>query len=60
MWQKLINYVKLSRLELKHVNWPTRRQLGAFTVTVILASVGVAALLGGADVVFSNLLKLAF
>ncbi len=57
---KVKDYLLETKAELKHVNWPTRRQLGAFTVTVILASVGVAALLGGADVVFSNLLKLAF
>ena len=45
----LIQYIKETQVELKHVSWPTRRQAIAFTVVVILVSVGVALYLGLLD-----------
>lgn len=53
----LINYIRDTRGELKHVSWPTRRQAIVFTLVVILISVGTAVLLGFFDLLFSLILK---
>ncbi len=57
---KLSEYVKDTRAEMAHVNWPSRQQTVRFTVLVIIVSVIVAALLGLSDFVFSKLLTLLF
>lgn len=56
----LINYIKETKAEMSHVNWPTKEQTIRFTILVILTSVAVAAVLGIADFVFSRLLTLLF
>jgi preprotein translocase subunit SecE len=50
----LINYIKETRTELKHVSWPTRRQAIAFTLIVIAISLGTAIFLGFFDFIFSK------
>lgn len=55
-WQRLINYLKETRLELKHVNWPTRKVALNFTFLVIGISLAVAAYLGIFDKIFTSLL----
>ncbi len=57
MFQKLIDYLKGTKAELKQVNWPTRRQTLNFTLLVIGISLFVAAVLGGADKLFSYLIQ---
>ncbi len=57
---KFTEYVKDTRAEMTHVNWPTRQQTVRFTVMVIVVSLIVAALLGLSDFVFSKLLTLLF
>jgi preprotein translocase SecE subunit len=54
----IITYLTETRAELKHVNWPTRRQTIVFTATVIGLSLAVAILLGFFDTIFNALLKL--
>lgn len=54
---KIIDYIKGTRAELKHVNWPTRGQAIGYTVIVILFSVIVAVLLGAFDLLFSGILQ---
>lgn len=54
------NYVKETQAEMKHVNWPSRRETGRFTIMVIIVSLTTAILLGVADFVFSKLLTLLF
>jgi preprotein translocase subunit SecE len=53
-----INYIKETKAEMSHVNWPTKNQTVNFTLLVIGVSVLVAALLGLFDFVFSRLLTL--
>ena len=53
----LVNYIKSTRAEMKHVTWPTRGQAIAFTVIVILISIAVAAFLGFFDFLFTSALK---
>ncbi len=52
------NYIKETRAELKHVVWPTRSQAIAFTVIVIVISLGLSFFLGLFDKIFSEALKL--
>jgi preprotein translocase subunit SecE len=53
---KIINYVKDTRGELKHVSWPTRKQVTNFTMVVIGMAIFVALFLGFFDFLFTNLL----
>ena len=57
---RFVQYVKDTRAEMAHVNWPTREQTIRFTVAVIAVSLGTAILLGISDFVFSRLLTLLF
>jgi len=54
---KIIDYLRETRGELKHVSWPTRAQTVAFTVMVIALSVVVAYFLGVFDYGFAFLLE---
>ena len=54
----IINFIKETRAELKHVAWPTRRQTLAYTGLVIGLSILVASLLGFFDAVFIKILGL--
>ena len=49
----LVNYVKETKGELKHVSWPTRRQAIGYTLLVIAVSVVTAFFLGFFDFIFS-------
>ncbi len=53
----LIEYLKETKAELKHVSWPTRKQAIALTVVVIAISIFTALFLGLFDTIFSTLLK---
>lgn len=55
---KILNYLKETKDELKHVNWPSRRAAVNFTILVIAISIVVAYYLGAFDFVFTRLLKL--
>lgn len=48
----ITSYIKETRAEFKHVNWPTRKQAIAYTVAVILISLIVAYFLGAFDRLF--------
>ncbi len=54
---KILNYLKETKAELKHVNWPTRNQTINFTILVIAVSFGVALFLGLFDMIFGYILK---
>ncbi|HEY4497994.1 MAG TPA: preprotein translocase subunit SecE [Candidatus Paceibacterota bacterium] len=58
MFNKLTTYLKETRLEMRKVNWPSRRDTTRFTATVVAISLGVAALLGGFDFIFRRLIAL--
>jgi len=53
----LINYIRDTRGELKHVSWPTRRQAIVFSIVVIIISLATAAFLGFFDLLFSLILE---
>lgn len=54
---KLIQYLKETKAELKEVVFPTTAQTVIFTVLVIVISVIVAVGLGGVDASLNSLLK---
>ncbi|OGI67819.1 preprotein translocase subunit SecE [Candidatus Nomurabacteria bacterium RIFCSPHIGHO2_01_FULL_42_15] len=51
---KLIEYLKETKTELKHVIWPNRRQTFFYTMIVIVLSIVVAYYLGIFDFIFSK------
>lgn len=54
---KIINYAKDTKNELRHVSWPTRKQAILYTILVIAISLATAALLGLFDFVFVYLIE---
>jgi preprotein translocase subunit SecE len=46
------NYIKETRGEMKHVNWPTKSQALNYTLIVVATSVATALILALADYVF--------
>jgi len=58
MFQKLTTYIKETRLEMKKVNWPTRRSAMRMTLAVIAVSATVAGVLGAFDFLFGRIFLL--
>ena len=54
---KIIDYIKETRGELKHVSWPTRRQTIIYTSIVIVISILIALFLGFFDFIFTEILE---
>lgn len=54
---KILDYINETRAEMRHVNWPTRKQTASFTVLVIAFSLGVAFFLGFFDFIFTFTLE---
>lgn len=48
----ITQYIKETRAEFKHVNWPTKRQAIGYTVAVIVISIATAYFLGAFDLLF--------
>ena len=57
MISKLINYFKDSRVELKKVAWPKKKEVYHHTIIVIGISLGTAAILGIFDYIFIKILE---
>ena len=55
---RVIEYIKETRAEMKHVSWPTRKQAIVFTAVVIAVSLLTALYLGLFDFVFTGILRL--
>ncbi|MBI4086805.1 preprotein translocase subunit SecE [Candidatus Kaiserbacteria bacterium] len=54
--QQLINYLKDTRAEFRHVTWPTQKQAVVYTALIIGISIAVALLLGVFDYLFTWIL----
>lgn len=54
---KIVTYLKNTRAELHHVNWPTQREITSYTVIVIAISLLVAGMLGLFDVLMMELIQ---
>ena len=57
MPNKLANYIRESKDELKKVVWPSRKETTKYTLLVIGISFGVAAFLGALDIGMTYLLE---
>ncbi len=57
MFAKIKHFFEESRQELRHVNWPTRREAIRLTSIVIGISVGLALFLGFFDYFFTEAIK---
>lgn len=55
--KKIVSFLKEVRLEMKKVNWPSRKETIKYTLIIIAASVAVAVFLGGLDYIFTTLLN---
>ncbi|MFA5022102.1 MAG: preprotein translocase subunit SecE [Patescibacteria group bacterium] len=58
IFDRLINYIKSSHLELKKVVWPSQKEIIQHTLLVIGISLGVAAFLGIVDYLLTIILGL--
>ena len=57
MIAKIKKFLDEARIELRHINWPTRAEAIRFTGIVIILSLALAVFLGAADYLFSYLLR---
>ncbi len=55
--QKIKEFLKEVRLEMKKVNWPTRKETVKYTLIVVGLSIVTAAFLGGLDAIFQFILN---
>jgi preprotein translocase SecE subunit len=56
MFERLTSFLRESRQEFRHVNWPTRRETTRLVAVVVAISLVVAAFLGAVDYLFLYLL----
>jgi preprotein translocase subunit SecE len=50
----ILSHIQESRAEMKHVKWPTQKQVIAYTTIVIVFSIIIAAYIGGLDAIFAK------
>ncbi len=55
---RLINYIRDTKGELKHVSWPTQKQTVIYTAIVVVVSLLTAAYLGVFDALFTKGLEM--
>ncbi|MCI0558474.1 MAG: preprotein translocase subunit SecE, partial [Nitrososphaera sp.] len=53
----VVQFLQEARGELAKVVWPSQKQVARYTLIVVLATLVLAAYLGGLDYVFSSLVK---
>ena len=59
-WGRASDFVSEVRNEMKRVTWPSRREVYATTVVVILTSAFFGLYLFGVDIVLSNIIQAIF
>ena len=55
--EKVRNFLKEVYVELKRVNWLSRKEAVRYTIIVLVVTIIVAGFLGGLDYFFSELIK---
>jgi len=58
LFQKLINFIREARAELRKVTWPNKKQLISSTIVVMITVALVAVFLGIVDLVFSRIVTI--
>jgi len=54
---KITTFLKEVKVEMKKVNWPTRRETIKYSLIVVGSSAALAAFLGGLDFIFTSLIN---
>ncbi len=54
----MFNFIKETKNQMKHVNWPTRKKTIKYTLVVIIASLILAIILGAFDTLFIKIINL--
>ncbi len=57
IFSKIVSFLKEVRLELKKVNWPTKKETLRYTLIVLGFSLVVAVFLGSVDFLFTQFLN---
>lgn len=52
----ILSHIQESRAEMKHVKWPTKKQVISYTGIVVVLSLIIAAYVGGLDALFAKVL----
>jgi len=52
LFMGIINYLRDTKAELRHVTWPTKQETINYTIVVLLISIGTGVFLGILDFVF--------
>jgi len=60
MFERLKIYLGETRVEMKKVTWPTRRELKDATRVVVIATIVLTAFIGVIDQILTNIIKLVF
>lgn len=58
MLGRIKTFFQEARVELRHINWPTRKEAVRLTAVVIGISLGLAVFLGFFDIFFGYILKM--
>ena len=53
-WEKILQFFREVRVEIKKVTWPTRKETLGSTVVVLITTFILAAFLGMVDLILSN------
>jgi preprotein translocase subunit SecE len=53
-WEKILQFFREVRVEIKKVTWPTRKETLASTVVVLITTFIIAAFLGAVDFLLSS------
>ena len=54
----IFSYIKETKGEISHVNWPSKRQALVFSVVVVVVSIVTSLFLGFFDLILSKILNL--
>lgn len=52
----VIDFLKATKAEMKHVSWPSQRRSVVLTVLVVVITFALAGFMGGLDYIFTRLL----
>ncbi|MES2985979.1 MAG: preprotein translocase subunit SecE [Patescibacteria group bacterium] len=52
----IFSHIQESRAEMKHVKWPSKKQVISYTSIVIILSILIAGYIGALDVIFTKIL----
>lgn len=50
----ILSHIQESRAEMKHVKWPTKKQVISYTTAVVVISLVIAAYIGALDAIFAK------